>query len=335
MQKKAIYFGERNNNHIYNVYNSNILNELKAHVDLFPEFIDRDNISEFSEITRIAEYAFSTWGMPEFVDEEIKKHLPNLKVVFYAAGSVQYFALPFLNNGIKVVSAWAANAVPVAEYATAQILLANKGFFQNIIRTRESYEKAQNYSASFPGNYNVKIGILGAGMIGSKVIELLKPYKIEILVYDPFLSDEKAKAMGVIKCSLNEIFANCQTVSNHLANLPATKGILNRECFEVMLHNATFINTGRGAQVVEEDMIAALEKEPSRTAVLDVTDPEPVETDSKLLSLKNVFITSHIAGSMSNEFGRMAEYILEEFLRFEKGEAMKYEVTLKMLETMA
>ena len=79
------------------------------------------------ELFQNTEYIFSTWGMPQFTEEEIKRYLPSLKAVFYGAGSVQAFARPFLNCGVKVFSAWAANAVPVAEYTVAQILLAKPG----------------------------------------------------------------------------------------------------------------------------------------------------------------------------------------------------------------
>ncbi len=75
------------------------------------------------------EYIFSTWGMPEFTESEIKTYLSSLKAVFYGAGTVKYFAKPFFECGAKVFSAWAANAVPVAEYTVAQIILANKGFY--------------------------------------------------------------------------------------------------------------------------------------------------------------------------------------------------------------
>lgn len=338
MKKKAIFLIDRQSwgsNVFHNIYTPNIFESLHSLVDLCEGFTDRENMKENAEMLKNADVAFSTWGMPDFSEEEVRKFMPNLKAVFYAAGSVQGFAPSFLNNGIILVSSWAANAVPVAEYTVAQILLANKGFYQAALKTKGSYKDARSHSEAFPGNYSVKVGIIGAGMIGSKVIESLKPYNIDILVFDPFLSEEKAKTMGVTKCSLIDVFSKCQTISNHLANLPATVGILNSEHFDRMLSNATFINTGRGAQVVESDLINALKAGPSRTAVLDVTDPEPVESGSELLKLDNVFLTPHIAGSMSNELERMAWYALDEFVRFEKGEELKYSVTLKMLETMA
>ena len=333
--KQAVWLASPGNSHLYRVYSEPLREELTRIVDLYPERIDRDNIRQHHEAARMADYAFSTWGMPAFSEEEIRQYFPNLKVVFYAAGTVQGFARPFLNENVKVISAWAANGVPVAEYALAQILLANKGFYQNSRLARQGYEQAYSYSAAFPGNYHVKVGLLGAGVIGKKLIELLKPFQIDVLVFDPFLADEKAVELGVKKASLTEIFTTCQTISNHLANLPATQGIISHEQLDRMLPNATFINTGRGAQVVESDLAAALKREPGRTAILDVTDPEPPAADSDLRYLDNVILTSHIAGSMNNELSRMAETILAELRRLECGEPLLYEVTLKMLETMA
>ena len=90
-----------------------------------------------------------------------------------------------------------------------------------------------------------------------------------------------------------------------------------------------------GAQVVEADLARALEEVPTRTAVLDVTYPEPPRPDCPLLGLPNVFFTPHIAGSAGDEVCRMGEFMVEEFRRYTSGMETRYQVTLKMLETMA
>ena len=242
----------------------------------------KDDVLSEPEKFKATEFIFSTWGMPTFTEEEIKSCLPSLKAVFYGAGTVQAFARPFLNCGIKVFSAWAANAVPVAEYTVAQIVLANKGFFSSSRLAKTGDRKAASQCFhSYPGNYDVKIGIIGAGMIGKLVIDMLKRYNLEVLVFDPFLNDEKAKELGVKKVSLPVLFKECQVVSNHLANNEQTKGMLDGRLFESMLPYATFINTGRGAQVVEKDLIEVLKNRPDLTAVLDVTFPEPPTDDSE------------------------------------------------------
>ena len=282
------------------------------------------------------ELLFSTWGMPALSEAEIKNFLPKLKAVFYAAGTVQKFAKPFLSRGVQVFSAWAANAVPVAEFTEAQIVLAGKGYFSSSnAASPEDYREKKKTAAAFPGNFDTKIGIIGAGMVGKLVIERLKSHRMEILVFDPFLPDETAAALGVRKTDLMELFSSCTVVSNHLANNAQTKGMLNKSLFNAMPENATFLNTGRGAQVVESDLIEVLKSRPDLTALLDVTYPEPPEEKSALYHLKNCRITPHIAGSSGKEVHRMAEYMTEECALFCSGKATRYGVTEKMLETMA
>lgn len=279
------------------------------------------------------EYIFSTWGMPTFTEEEIRAYLPSLKALFYGAGTVQKFARPFLNCGVRVFSAWAANAVPVAEYTVAQIVLANKGFFRTMRYTDQHQARAM--FAHYPGNYGVKIGIIGAGMIGKLVIRRLKDYHLEVLVFDPFLPDDLAEELGVKKVRLEEIFAQCQVVSNHLANNEQTRGMLKGAHFASMRPYATFLNTGRGAQVAEPELIAVLRQRPDLTAILDVTSPEPPMEGSPLYTLPNCILTPHIAGSSGDEVRRMGQYMEEEYDNLLNGRACRYEVTPEMLRTMA
>ncbi|MBQ7916749.1 MAG: hydroxyacid dehydrogenase [Firmicutes bacterium] len=329
---KSIFLNDTNN--IDRVYPQDVIQALMKEAGLDPQVVTSQQLLASPQLGRGIEYIFTTWGMPCLSEEEIARTLPDLKAVFYGAGSVQYFARPFLNRDIHVFSAWAANAVPVAEYTVAQIILANKGFFQaSMIHERD---RAKAHQGLFTGNYNCCVGLIGAGMIGSMVAEKLKQYNMKVLVFDPFLSDEQAVALGVEKVSLEELFSRCQTISNHLANNAQTVGMLNYErCFSRMMPHAVFINTGRGAQVVEPDLIRALKEHPHRTAILDVTFPEPPVEDSELYTQPNVLLTPHIAGSSGLEVQRMAVYMLEEFRHFVGGEPTRWEVSLKMLETMA
>ena len=263
---------------IWKVYPPKTLAVLKQCAGLDSSFaISSENWQDYAAQLRDTDNIFSTWGMPVLTEEQIREYLPRLKAVYYGAGSVQYFARPFLLRGVRVFSAWAANAVPVAEFAVAPIILANTGYFQatrfhSCGDTAHSYPYAQR----FPGNYGCRVGILGAGQIGTLVIQMLQQYQLEPLVFDPFLSEERAAGLNVKKTSLEDIFSQCQTISCHLANNPQTVGMLSYDrCFSRMKDTATFINTGRGAQVVEADLIRALQEKPDASAVLDVTFPEP------------------------------------------------------------
>ena len=295
--------------------------------------VSADEMDKHRDILAQAECVFSTWGMPVLTGEQIEEYLPNLKIVFYGAGSVQYFAKPFLERGIHVCSSWQANGIPVAEAVISLILLSNKGYLRRAADYRE--DKSRSTPNDFPGNFGCKVGLIGFGVIGRKVAELMKPFRVELMAYDPYVSDEVMAKLGVKRATLEEIFSECQTVSNHLPNNEQTRGMLTYDMFKLMKSNATFINTGRGAQVVESDLVRAMQEEPRRTALLDVTWPEPCPEDSPLWTLPNVLMTPHLAGSLGDEVMRMGEYMLEECERYLDGKPLAFDVSMSMLEHMA
>lgn len=316
------------------VYGGGRREAVAAEFNLFPEVVTRKTIASQLPALETVAYIFSTWGMFVLSDDQFEQ-LPNLRGVFYAAGSVQGFARPYLERGITVVSAWGANGVPVADFTLAQILLSTKGFWPSQCLTRSCAGRARRNRDTCPGNYEVDVALLGAGMIGSLVIERLRPFDIRVLVFDPFLSEERATELGVEKVGLEEAFRRGCVVSNHLANLPATERMLTGELFASMQPHATFINTGRGMTVEEDRMIEVLRERPDLTALLDVTSPEPPEEGSPLYTLPNVVLSPHLAGSTGQEVWRMVDYVLAEARAFRDGRPLKYAVTLDMLDTMA
>jgi phosphoglycerate dehydrogenase-like enzyme len=275
--------------------------------------------------------------MPALNEKQIGDFFPKLKAVFYAAGSVQHFAAPFLARGVRVFSAAEANAVPVIECTTAAIILANKGFFgASRLYSGGSHAEAGKYSSFFPGNFGTAVGIIGAGKIGSGVIRRLKDYRLEVYVFDPFLPDSAAETLGVKKLTtLEELFSTCFVISNHLADKDETAGMLRYDHFSLMNDHGVFINTARGRQVVEEDLVRSLREKPGRTALLDVSFPEPVPPGHPFLKMDNVILSPHIAGSTGSEVGRMGDFIADEFVRFLEGQPLKAEVTADMLALMA
>jgi phosphoglycerate dehydrogenase-like enzyme len=325
---KYLLFG-RSYETLESVYDDSILNDglYKTYDEVIDENIVYDDV----------EYIFSTWGMAQFNESEIKRYFPSLKCVFYGAGSVQYFARPFLNCGVRVFSAWGANAIPVAEYTVSQIILANKGFFklQNLYRERGRAEALEVVN-KYPGNFRTKVGILGCGMIGSMIIEMLESFDFEILVYDPFLSNERAKEMGVKKVELNTVFEECQTISNHIAKNERTNGLIKYEHLSKMRDYTTFINTARGTIVDEEGLKRAMRENKTLVALIDVLDPdENRDVSDDIFKVENIIITPHIAGSHTNEIARMGQYMEDEYHRVLKNEKCRWEVKLKDLEKMA
>ena len=316
------------------VYTPEVLGKLAEYGEL-SEKINRKNLRENAEFLKDCEIAFSTWGMPKFTKEEIKEYMPKLKAVFYSAGTVQYFARPFLESGVKVYSAFAANAVPVAEYTFAQITLAAKGYFQSAKYYRSLPLRSLAFANSSTGNFGGKIGLVGLGAIGQMVAKRLMELDVEVYAYDPFVPEEKAAELGVKLISLEELFSECDVISNHLANKPELENVFNYKLFKRMKKHSTFINTGRGAQVSEYSLALSLLLHPSRTFVADVLKREYFPYINPLFWCPNAILTPHIAGSTGKEPQRMAYYMMEEMEKLLSGEETKYEVTLESLERMA
>lgn len=328
--------GKNNSSVLYDVFDETSVKRLEEALSFVPNFTSMDQLETRKDELATVEIIFSTWGAPTFTKEQLETYFPALKAYFYGAGSVQYFAKPYLEQGVRVFSAAAANAVPVAEYCLAQIILANKGYYQSSrLYKAQGWQDAKDNFKQMPGNYDETVGLIGCGAIARDLIQLMKPLNLEIIVYDPYLPDQRAKDLGVEKTSLEELFQRSLTVSNHLPNNEETKNMLNYSLFSTMRDYATFINTGRGAQVVEQDLIKALKEVPTRTAVLDVTFPEPVEQRHEFYSMDNIILTPHIAGSSGKELRRMGLYMVEECLAYLEDKPLSHEVTLSMLETMA
>lgn len=305
---------------------------IAALTDLYPEVVNAGNFAVHASDLAEIEVIFATWGMPSLADTQLAR-MPRLKAVFYAAGNVKRFAQPLLDHDIVLVSAWAINAIPVAEMCLAQILLTCRGYFRAVRQYRDrKVLDAKEFRR--PGAAGETIGLIGMGFIGTRLRALLEPYPLEVIAHDPFLDEARAQALGVERVSLADLFRRALVVSNHIPDLPSTRGTLTGALFETMREGATFINTGRGAQVVEADLIRVLRARPDLTALLDVTWPEPPEPGSPLWSLPNVVISPHIGGTIGNEVTRLADCVIEEFEAWAAGRPLRYRVTREVFATM-
>ena len=179
------------------------------------------------------------------------------------------------------------------------------------------------------------MALLGVGAIGRKVIELLRPFHLRVVVFDPFITAEQAAGLGVEKVSLEEAFGRGCVVSNHLANVPETVGLLDAPLFASMRRNATFINTARGATVKESGLLSVLSDRADLMALLDVTDPEPPETGSPLYTLPNIRLSTHIAGSLGDEVVRLTDLCILDFKTWSATGRPEHQITLEMLERLA
>lgn len=264
------------------------------------------------------------WGCP-VMDEQFLANAPRLRLVAYAGGSVRAIASPALwASGVTVTSAAWANAHPVAEYALAAILFANKGAFLARDAYRAQRSRMQRWRGG--GNRGRCVGVVGASHTGRRLIELLRPFDLEVVVADPYLSAADAAALGVRRVEPDELLRMSDIVTLHVPELPSTHHLLDRAALGLMRSGAVLVNTSRGS-VVDEQALSDELRSGRLSAVLDVTAVEPSPDDSPLYELPNVFLTPHIAGATGAEVPRLTALAIAEIERYARGLGPRFPIT--------
>lgn len=292
-----------------------------------------ETIRQRPELLQEVDLLLSGWGAP-LIDAALLAHAPRLRAIFYGGGSIRGFVTDAMwERGIVVSSGQAMNAIPVAEYTLAAILFSLKHVWRLADRMRQ--ERRIPTRDAVPGVYGATVGIIGMGLIGRLVRELLRPIAVRVNAYDPYISSEEAAALDVHMRPLDALFREAQVVTLHAPSLPETAGMVTGALLASMPYGSTFINTARGALVKTDELSEVLARRADLHAILDVTDPEPLSPDSPLYTLPNVTLTPHIAGSLGSERRRLGQAMLAEVRRFIAGEPLQYALTREQVARMA
>jgi len=333
LPKAAIVLETRNE---IRIYPPAIRRELDAICNVVVDNCPKEDIARRAAELADVRFLFSGWGPPR-LDAATLAFFPKLEAVFYGAGSISGVVCDdFWAKGLPICSAWAANAVPVAEFTFAQIILALKQVhrFPEFLRKARSIERPPHFESG--GAFGTTVGLVSLGMIGRRVATLLRNLDVHVIAYDPFCSPAAAKELGVeLVGSLADVFSRSRVVSLHAPIKPETTGMITGELVGMLPPGGALINTARGILVRENELIAVLRKRTDLSAILDVVYPEPAAPDSPLYDMPNVFLTSHIAGSEGGECARMGRYMVDECRRFLAGEPLQWQVTREAFARMA
>jgi len=299
--------------------------------------ITPENWRDFPRETAQAECILGSWGMPR-LDTEFLDAFPRLRAVFYAAGTVKYFVTEeSFRREIVVCSAAAANAIPVAEYTLSMTLLSLKNFwrFERQVRSEHSWHRPRNGAAR--GAYRSVVGLISLGAVGRAVARTFSSFNLNLIAYDPFVSPDAAKKLGVTLVSLEELFRASDVVSVHAPLIPETVNLIDGSLLSKMKPGATFINSSRGAIVNEADLCRVLRARPDLTAILDVTSSgdDPPGENSPLYGQPNIILTPHIAGSLGNEISRMGDWMVEEMQRYLDHAPLLHRIDPEKIASMA
>lgn len=312
---------------------AHLAKQLAAHSELVGT-VDGFSTSAERAALAAAEVLVTGWRTPR-IDEHVLDAAPNLRWILHVAGSVKEQLDPVVwERGIQVSSAVDANAVPVAEFTLAAILLANKRVIEIARTYRERRASVDQAGLGVVGNYRRVVGIVGASRIGRRVVDLLRPFDLDVQLFDPTLSAEQVRALGATPASLEDLCRTCDVVSVHAPSLPATHGLISAAHIASMPRGATLINTARG-EIVDQEALTARVLAGDLHAVLDVTVPWVLPAHHPLYDHPHVLLTPHIAGSVGTEVDRMIDAQIDELRRISTGEALAHPVRAETLVTAA
>ncbi|MEO3753186.1 hydroxyacid dehydrogenase [Streptomyces sp. B6B3] len=321
--------------HLPLLFPPDVLSRLTGLADIDPTLVVRDfGDARVRERLAEVEVLITGWGCPAIHPEALAA-LPRLRAVLHTGGTVKYLLPPEgWQRGLVVSSAADANALPVAEYTLGMILLVGKDVFA----LRESYRARRGFTLGEVhgrvGNLGRRVGVIGASRIGRRVVELLRAFDFEVALHDPYLDPDDARRLGVRAVGLDELLAGSDIVTVHAPATGETRHLLDAARLARMPDGAVLINTARGS-LVETDALTAELVNGRLGAVLDVTEPEPLPTDSPLYDLPNVVLTPHIAGSHGNELRRLGLTAVHELERLLTGVPLVHRVEPDELERAA
>ncbi|ESP00101.1 hypothetical protein LOTGIDRAFT_113208 [Lottia gigantea] len=267
--------------------------------------------------------------LTEKIDEEVLKAAgPQLKVVGTMSVGYDHIDLTACKKyNVKVGFTPGVLTNAVAELTMALLLTTSR-------RLKEAMAAVANGTWGTwkpmwlcgPGLDGATVGIVGLGRIGFTIAQCLRPFGVAKILYSDKFENPHASEVGATYVSKDELLANSDFVLATCALTEETKGMFNKDLFKKMKKSAIFINTSRGGVVNQEDLYEALKSGEIGAAGLDVTTPEPLPTDSPLLTLDNCVVLPHIASATDKTRSAMSELTAKNILAALNGTEMPTEV---------
>ena len=270
------------------------------------------------------------------IDGALLDQAPRLRIIGELEGD--RFA-----SRIEVEAAWArqirtvdttnGSSYPVSEWALALILIAlrNAGSHFRRMIAGQTHHPPHDDPGFIHGDLTGKrVGLIGCGHIGRRLIKFLRPFEVEIWVCDPYLPREMADAVGFLQTSLDKVMSECAAVVCLAPLTPGTRRMIGQRELDLIRPGAVLVNVSRGA-IIDPDALIARLKRGDIVAGLDVFDPEPVPPDSEILQLPNVFLSPHIAGVTAQSYPRFFKLMVDELDRFFHGHQTLFDLTSRTL----
>lgn len=230
------------------------------------------------------------------ITAEVIAAAPKLKVVGRAGVGVDNIDIEAAtDHGVIVMNTPTGNTIATAELTFTHLLAGARPIVEAAVTMREGKWERKKLTGS---ELNQKtLGVLGMGRIGSEVAKRAMAFQMDVLAYDPYLTESRAKSLGVKLATLDEVIENADYITVHMPLTADTKHMLNADAFKRMKDGVRVFNCARGGIIEEAALIDALSSGKVAAAGLDVYEDEPPAGDSPLRSIKNLVLTPHLGAS--------------------------------------
>ena len=248
-------------------------------------------------LARIGDYDAIVGRSATRISEELLRHAKRLKVVGRAGVGVDNIALDTATElGIAVINAPAGNTVAVAELFFGVMIGLLRHLPQAALSMRDGrWDRSQLLGNELKGQ---TVGIVGVGRIGSEIAARALAFCMEVVGYDPYISEERFRALRARRApTLDALLAESDIVTVHTPLNDETKGLIGRRELSILRRGAIVANLARGGIVDDQALMAALESGHVRGAALDVYQSEPLAADHPIRKAPNVVLTPHIGAS--------------------------------------
>lgn len=242
--------------------------------------------------------------------EKLIEKANNLKVIGRAGIGVDNVDIPAASKkGIIVMNTPFGNSITTAEHAISLMLAVARQIPEANASTHAGkWEKSRFMGVELTGK---TLGVIGAGNIGSIVIDRARGLRMKVIAYDPFLSEERATEIGVEKVELDGILSRADFITLHVPLTDQTRNILSREAIAKLKPGVRIINCARGGLVDEEALAEAIKSGHVAGAAFDVFAVEPA-TESPLFNLPNVVVTPHLGAATTEAQENVALQVAEQ-----------------------
>ena len=291
------------------------------------EVVVKEKISHEELLSIIPEFDALMVRSASKVTADVIERAEKLKIIGRAGVGVDNIDIPAATaRGIIVINSPGGNTIAATEHTMAMMLAMSR----HIPIANETLQKGEWNRKKYVGVElrGKTLGVVGMGRIGSGVAKRALAFDMNVIAYDPYINEERAKSLGVRVASLDDVIAEADFITVHMPLTPETKGMISMEQMKKMKKGVRLVNCARGGIIDEADLAQAVKEGIVAGAAIDVFTSEPIPADHPLLGIPGIILTPHLGASTVEAQIGVSVDVSEGILAALKGEPVSTAVNM-------